>query len=197
MPLASELTPDGSGLLEVDVNVEATFTAAGGFPIEPQTFDCTVEECSMAVVSAKGAVFLGVTVEYFESTPLAFESNAILPGGAAVTEGDSVSIIVEVPVRLKWPALHDVTVDYQTIDDTDAAGVASAGEDFVATSGTATIPAGEVETTVSIEVFSDTDVEEPLLWGEWGLIRFSNSIGASIDTSAFFGVGVFVIIDDD
>jgi len=50
---------------------------------------------------------------------------------------------------------------------------------------------------VPITVFGDQTVEPPLLTGEWGLVQFSNpSSNANIDMS-FFGVGLFVIVDDD
>lgn len=40
--------------------------------------------------------------------------------------------------------------------------------------------------------------EPPALFGEWGLLTFSNlSTNATLDTSFFFGSGLFIIIDDD
>jgi hypothetical protein len=36
-----------------------------------------------------------------------------------------------------------------------------------------------------------------LLYGEWGLVSFSNSTNAHLDTATFFGHGLFIIIDDD
>ena len=49
-----------------------------------------------------------------------------------------------------------------------------------------------------IEFLGDTDVDPPLLWGEWGLVEFSNpSDNALLDTNTFFGHGLFIIIDDD
>ena len=48
------------------------------------------------------------------------------------------------------------------------------------------------------EVFGDTEVEAPLLYGEWGLVKFSNpSSNAVLDTVSFFGHGLIIIIDDD
>jgi hypothetical protein len=54
-------------------------------------------------------------------------------------------------------------------------------------------------TTVSVTVNGDIDVEPGLLYGEWGLVEFSNpSANAVVDvTSTLDGQGVFVIVDDD
>ena len=76
--------------------------------------------------------------------------------------------------------------------------MATAGVDYVATTGTVTFAPGQTTKTVAITVNGDTLVEPPLLYGEWILVVFSNPTGsgASLDTS-FFGLGIGVIVDDD
>ena len=80
---------------------------------------------------------------------------------------------------------------------TGGPGIATAGVDYVAASGTVTFAPGETSQTVPITVLGDTIDEPPLLSGEWGLVSFSNpSANATLDTS-FYGLGVFVIVDND
>ncbi|GAA0812960.1 glycoside hydrolase family 3 N-terminal domain-containing protein [Spirilliplanes yamanashiensis] len=60
-----------------------------------------------------------------------------------------------VKVRLNKPATAPVTVQYATKD-----GTATAGEDYPATTGTLTFPAGSVEQTIAIKGINDT-ADEP------------------------------------
>ena len=120
----------------------------------------------------------------------------IIPGGVGVVEGNAGDVTVQVPVRLSNPSAQPITVDFHTLD-TGAAGIATAGVDYVAASGTVTFAPGETTKTVSITVHGDAVHEPPLLWGEWILVAFTHpSANATLDTS-FFGVGVGVILDDD
>ena len=120
----------------------------------------------------------------------------VTPGLAAVAEGDTGSVVVNVPVRLNRSWATPVTVDWATVD-TDAPGIATAGVDFVAGSGRVTFAPGQTSQTVPIRVWGDRVGEPPLLFGEWGLIAFSNpSANATLDTT-FYGLGVFVIVDND
>ena len=122
---------------------------------------------------------------------------SILPYGVLAIEGDGGSEVVLVPVYLSEASDTPVSVDWTTDDLPDTAGYAQPGEDFVAASGTVTFAPGETTAHVPIELIDD-DVDEPhVLWGEWGTVRFSNPHGAALDTSVFFGVGLFIIIDDD
>lgn len=50
---------------------------------------------------------------------------------------------------------------------------------------------------IQIEILGDTVDEPPLLYGEWGLVQLSNPTNAAIDTGGLFGLGLFVIVDDD
>ena len=120
----------------------------------------------------------------------------IRPGVAAVDEGDAGSVVVNMPITLSNPSATPVTVDWATLG-TGASGIATPGVDYVSASGTVTFAPGETSKTVPITVLGDTIDEPPPLYGEWGFVSFSNpSANATLDLS-FYGLGIFVIIDDD
>jgi glucose/arabinose dehydrogenase len=112
-------------------------------------------------------------------------------------EGDSGSTVIQMAVELSAPAVFPVTVDYSTLDVPSQPAVAASGSDHVATSGTLTFAPGEVVQHFPIEILGDTADEAPLLWGEWGLVQFSNHSNATPYTGGLYGLGIFVIIDDD
>ncbi len=121
----------------------------------------------------------------------------ILPFGVAGLEGDAGSSTWQLPVFLSAASAEVVTVDWATADLPTQPGNAQAGEDFVAASGTVTFAPGQTEAFVALEILGDTAVEVPLLWGEWGVVNFSDPTNATIDTGPFFGAGLFIIFDDD
>ncbi len=122
----------------------------------------------------------------------------LLPGGAGIVEGDTGSKVLQIPVSLSQAVGSDVSIDFATLNLAPATGFAQSGVDFQATSGTLTIPSGNLVGYVDIPVFGDTVDEPPLLWGEWLLVSFSNlPPGITLDTNVFFGVGIGIIIDDD
>ena len=155
---------------------------------------------SFGLRSLNGFMF-GPVFDSQATDALAAASDAsvvITPVGVVVNpEGDTGSTIAHAVVELDRAIGEPVTVEWQTIDVPSNPAVAHPGEDYVAGSGTLTFPAGATVATVPIEVLGDTVDEPPLLFGEWGLISFSNpSPNATIDTS-FFGLALVVIIDDD
>ena len=121
----------------------------------------------------------------------------MLPSGVGVTEGNAGTTVVSVPVHLSGPMPEPVTIDWSTVDVPSNPLVATGGTDFVAASGTVTFAPGETTQYVEIEVLGDTVDEPPLLYGEWGIVSFSNPVNATLDTSGFWGLGLFIIIDDD
>jgi predicted extracellular nuclease len=96
----------------------------------------------------------GLAVDDFSLTV----AGAPLPGlsinDVSVLEGDSGATDVTFTISLSVAAAADVTVDYATGSDS-----ATSGTDFTATSGTATIPAGDTSTTITVPVIGDTDLE--------------------------------------
>lgn len=110
-------------------------------------------------------------------------------------EGDTGSTIWNYPVTLSAPAGVPVEIDWNTYD---AAGpsVAQPGSDYVEASGSLTFQPGETVKNIPLEILGDTEDEPPLLWGEWGFVEFSNPVNTT-NIGDFYGLGIFVIIDDD
>jgi uncharacterized delta-60 repeat protein/uncharacterized repeat protein (TIGR01451 family) len=102
----------------------------------------------------------------------------------SVTEGNSGSTQATFTVSLGYVSTSTVTVDYATV-----AGSAAAGSDFVSATGTATIPAGQTSTTVSVTVLGDTAVEAD----ETYRVILSNATNAQVGD----GEGNGTILNDD
>jgi hypothetical protein len=71
-----------------------------------------------------------------------------------IAEGNSGTQNVAVNVTLSTPSVQTVTVDYATSNDS-----AVAGSDYVASSGTVTIPAGSTSATINVPINGDNTVE--------------------------------------
>ena len=67
-----------------------------------------------------------------------------------------------------------MTIDWSIADVPTNPSVAHPGSDLVAASGTVTFQPGETVQYVPLEILGDTVDEPPLLWGEWGLVGFTN-----------------------
>lgn len=117
-------------------------------------------------------------------------------GGFVATEGDRGTTSYDLPITLSAPAGVPVSIDWATEDLPTNPRVAHPGSDFVAASGTVTFAPGETVKNIRIDVIGDTDDEPPLLYGEWGLVRFTNPVNTVV-TGGLFGLGLFIIIDDD
>ena len=96
-------------------------------------------------------------------------SVAISIRDARATEG--VDEIISFEVNLNGDASKPVTVDWATAD-----GTATAGEDYVAASGTLTFAPGETERTVAVSVLDDEHDEGE----ETFALRLSNAAGAEL-----------------
>lgn len=120
----------------------------------------------------------------------------LTPGAGIVTEGAAGSqATVSISVELSRASARDITADWSTVDGT--APVATAGSDYIAASGTVTFLAGQKTATIDVTVLGDDLDEPPAYLGEWGLVSFSNLDGALLDVDTLFGLGIFVIVDDD
>lgn len=111
---------------------------------------------------------------------------------ASRLEGDDVTSTLSFTIRISAASTQDVSVSYETVD-VDA----TAGEDYVATSGIANITAGETQTTVEVTVNGDTDYEED----EQFRLEISNPQNATISGTAALGTirndDAFVPTDDE
>ncbi|RNM12985.1 hypothetical protein EFL26_16255 [Nocardioides pocheonensis] len=104
-------------------------------------------------------------------------------GDASVAEGNSGATLT-FPVTLSRPVVRAVTAHYATGNDS-----AKAGDDYRATSGTLTIPAGSTTGTVSVPVVSDRVHEA----SETMHVSLTTPVGATVAD----GTGVGTILDDD
>jgi titin len=145
------------------------------------------------VVAAKNARGVGPGSS---ASPPVNTAPLIKPGVGGVVESNSGTVPVNVPVTLSSAQAVPVTVQYATLD-TGGAGIATAGADYVATSGTVTFAPGETSKTVPITVYGDTIKEPPAYLGEWIPVAFSNPTGGAVVDSSFYGLGIGIIVDDD
>ena len=90
---------------------------------------------------------------------------------ANVIEGTSGTTPMTFTVTMSPASVSDVTVDYATVD-----GTATAGVDYLATSGTLTIPAGQTSGTITVSVLGDL-IPTP---SETFTLSLSNPVGAKI-----------------
>jgi hypothetical protein len=104
---------------------------------------------------------------------------------ASITEGDKGTKALTFTVSLATAYDQDVTVNYQTFNSS-----AVAGSDYVATSGTLTIPAGQTSRTFTVQIKGDRKKE----WTESFYVQLSNP---SSNATIWNAYGWGTILDDD
>ncbi len=102
----------------------------------------------------------------------------------SVTEGNTGTKTVRFTIRLSAAATTDTSVRFAT-----APGTATAGSDYVNSSGTLTFTAGQTSRTRNVTINGDTTVEP----NETFFVNLSNPVGLSIADAQ----GVATIVDDD
>ena len=102
----------------------------------------------------------------------------------SMNEGNSGTSAVSMQVHLNHDSAFDVTVDYATSN-----GTATAGIDYVATSGTLTFAPGETVKTIQITLNGDSGYEN----NETFYVHLSNAFGVTVDDA----VGMATILNDD
>ncbi len=138
-----------------------------------ETFSLTVTNAQNAtVVDDSGEV----TIIDNDSEP------SLSVNDLSVNEGDGT---VSVVVNLSAVSGLDVSFDYATMAD----GTATAGDDFTATSGNTTIPAGQQSTTISIDILPDSIDESDE--------TFSLSLTDSTNAAINVDTSIITIVDDD
>ena len=100
-------------------------------------------------------------------------------GDTAVTEGNSGTATAAFTVSLTNASTQTVTVNYATAGDTATSDI-----DFVATSGTATITAGQLSTTVNVSVNGDTTFEP----NEFFFVNLTSPTNATISDAQATGI---------
>ena len=124
-------------------------------------------------------------VEYAFALTLLPEVN--LGADVAVTAPTSGVLTVPVPVRLSDPAAGPVVVSYATVD-----GTAIAGRDFKALQGTLTIPAGEVQGSLPLEILGGRVVVDDLAFQ----VRLTDVTGAAFGRTNVAVVVSHVVVAD-
>jgi len=105
-------------------------------------------------------------------------------GNASVTEGNSGSTTLSFPVTLSAAYTAAITVNYTTVN-----GSATAGSDYLAASGTLTIPAGATSATIPVTVYGDTSYEADEIF----TLSLSSPVYANLGVSS----GTGTIVNDD
>jgi hypothetical protein len=105
-------------------------------------------------------------------------------GDVSAVEGDSGTTNFSFPVTLQSAATQDVAVTFAT-----QVGSAVPGVDFVATSGTVTIAAGQTSGQIVVQVNGDTDVEDDE--------QFFVNLTAATNASILDAQGKGTILNDD
>ena len=105
-------------------------------------------------------------------------------GDISIEEGDAGQTNAVFTITLSTPSTRAVSVAYAT-----ANGTATAGEDYLAASGTISFPPGNTSATVSIPVLGDTKIEP----NETFFLNLSTPINAELART----VATCTILDDD
>jgi len=111
-------------------------------------------------------------------------SSVSVADAGSITEGDSGTTLANFTVSLSSSSTVPVMIDYTTAD-----GTATAGVDYVSTSGTLIVPVGSTQSVIGVEIIGDTNVESDVTF----LLNLSNPRNVLVaDASASA-----TIVDDD
>ena len=153
----SDVQRNGDGAVDYAARELATLTFAAG------------ETSKTITVNVKGDTTIEPDETFFVN--LSSPTNAVITDGQGVgtiknddpdlkinnikvIEGNAGTSVATFTVSLTSASSSDVSVDYATAD-----GTATAGSDYVPTSGTITIPAGSTSATVQVPIIGDTAVK--------------------------------------
>ena len=164
---------------ELSKNISIPIINDNLFETGDETFTLTLSNpTGGAVLTAPNAG----TINLSDDDP---KPNVSVASTARIAEGDSGTQNVAVNVTLSGPSVQVVTANYATSNDT-----ATAGSDYVASSGTVTIPAGSTTATINIPINGDTTIE---------LIETFNVTLSNATNAAFISnsVGTVFIVNDD
>ena len=132
---------------ELSKNITLQSTNDTLFENANETLTLTLSNPAGATITA-GA--MTITIQDDDSKPFIFvDSNT-----TRIPEGDSGNKNGAITIKLSNPTVQVVTVDYATSNRT-----ATAGSDYVAASGSVTIPAGSSSVTINVPIIGDTTIE--------------------------------------
>ena len=109
---------------------------------------------------------------------------SILVSDVSLKEGDSGSTTATVNINLAEQVSEPITVDYTTLN-----GTATAGSDYLATSGSITFEPGQTIVQVEFTIFGDLVLETD----ETFIVQLSNPIGAQLSDDK----GIVTILNDE
>ncbi|WP_211219677.1 alpha/beta hydrolase [Nevskia ramosa] len=184
-------TADGTATMGSDyVATSGTLTFAPGVTTQPVTIgilgDTVFESDETVLVSLTNAS--GATIGRGAGVITITNDDVVQPtlsiNDASLVEGNSGTTNAVLTVSLSSASQTTVTVMYATAD-----GTATAGSDYVATSGTLTFAPGVTTQPVTIGILGDTVFESD----ETVLVNLTGASGAAISD----GQGVITITNDD
>ena len=178
---ATELNKGSVLQQEVKANTEYIIGINGSTENARNYNPVTGEGAASAPVSALGDYTL--TITEIDGTETNLPTVAI--NDVSLAEGSQSNIEFSFTVSLNEAAEQAVTVDYEVDDDT-----ATAGDDYIDSSGTLTFEPGETTKTIAVTVLADDVAEET----ESFAVRLSN---LSDNAELRDGRGVGTIIDND
>ena len=168
---------DISGTIEVEVLCDLAS------PEDPETATVTLSKSVGAVIDASASVGTLTILEGSALPSLSIQDVKFLETDEDVDVEITVSLSTAEPI-------NEVTVEYATFDgDRDVTGQATAGSDYLSTSGTCTFEAGDTTKTFFVKVRPDT-LEEG---DETVLLILRNAINASIGSEQ--GSAILTITD--
>ena len=186
-PLAPGAPPPSSDYTTVSGTLTIPAGAASGSFNVPVRGDSTVEDKESFGVRLSNPVGAGLGRAGATGRILNDDVSSGLKvaiGDASVVEGTSGTRSLRLTVSLSGVAATTVPVSYATAGKT-----AASGTDFVARTGTVSIPAGGTSTSFTVSVRGDTTVES----NETFTVRLSNTSGAIIGRTT----GVATVLNDD
>ena len=133
------------------LNVNST---GGRTVIVPFSDNGIPEEDFYISVSLSNPVNLVLLTSGYSITVRDNDRRSITVTGGSITEGHAGTKLLSFTISQGTPLTVPFFFTYTT-----SGGTAVAGQDYVAASGTATIPAGSASTTVNVTIIGDTQVE--------------------------------------
>ncbi|HSE16433.1 MAG TPA: Calx-beta domain-containing protein [Pyrinomonadaceae bacterium] len=154
--------------------------------IDDNLFETGDETFKLTLSNPTGGAFLTAPKEgTINLSDNEFQPFVSMSPTLSIVEGDSGTQNIAVNVTLSGLSIQAVTVNYATSN-----GTATAGSDYVAASGTLTIPAGSTSATVNIPINGDTAIEA----NETFTLTLSNQTNAAFISNP---VATVTIVNDD
>ena len=187
-PQIDPLDGNGRGVVYLFARSGTTWTEQNRFELLPavlREFGCSVAMSGDSFIGGAQADTVGTNLG--QGSAYVFSTGqGVSIADASVAEGNSGTTQLTFTVTLSAADTHPVNVDYATTDLS-----ATAGSDYVATSGTLTFNPGETSKSINVTINGDTHFEPD----ESFLMILSNSVNAKLDINSLGAFGK--IINDD